>query len=57
LQLGVCLKCRLLGALAFADVRPGPNQLARMAVLVFDDLKAILDPDVVPVAVTEAILN
>ena len=57
LQLDIRLERRLLGFLALGDVGPGADQLLRIAVGVLDDLEAVLDPDVVAVAMAEAIFD
>ena len=46
-----------LDFLATSDVRPGADKLRRSARLVFDDPEGILNPNVVPVAMAEAILD
>ena len=57
LQLDIGLERRLLGVLALGDVGPGADQLLRIAVFVVDDLEAVLDPDVMAVAMAEAIFD
>jgi hypothetical protein len=46
-----------LDPLAVGDVRPGTDTLRRRAVLIVPDRKGILDPDVVPPLMPEAVLD
>ena len=48
---------RLLGLLAAGDVRPRADDLERPTLAVVDDPEGVLDPDVMPVAMAEAILD
>ena len=47
----------LLYPFVLGNVSPSANEVQRMTSFVTDDPEAILDPDIVPIAVTEAILN
>src|SRR5262245_55766480 len=47
----------LLNTFVLGNVSPGANEVQRMTSFVTDDLEAILDPVVVPIAFAEAILN
>ena len=49
--------CRsILNPLAIGDIRPGSNDLPRVAFPIGYDRKAILDPDMVSTSVPEAVL-
>jgi hypothetical protein len=54
---GHALAERLLGRLSRGDVRPGAYDLERTAPVVFDHPEGVLDPDVMPVAVAEAVFQ
>src|SRR5262249_2311447 len=48
---------RLLGLFARGDIRPRAHNLKRTALVVLDDPECILDPNIMSVAVAEAVLQ
>ncbi len=54
---GHALAERLFGSFSRGDIRPGANDLGWAALVILDDPEGVLDPDVVPVAVPEAVLQ
>ena len=57
LDLGVGLESMPFCFLALGNVGPRADKLERMAGVVIDDLEGVLDPNVMPVAVPEAIFD